>query len=95
MPPRDVLWLLRPHTRHPLEEAQLPYLSRNAVLHSLQSMAFTRILPCVMRTLVSCVLHAGLLYPWCVVIMPVYNVHSYFPLKSLGKYMRIIHGKIQ
>ena len=27
-------------------------------------------------------------------VLPMYNVHPYFPLKNLGKKMRIIHSKI-
>ena len=32
-----------------------------------------------------CVLHTGLLYPWYVIIIPMFNAHPYFSLKNLGK----------
>ena len=30
-------------------------------------------------------LYMGLLYPWDIIIIPMYNVHPYFSLKNLGK----------
>ena len=54
----------------------------------------TRILPCTTHTHVLCTLHMGLLYPWCVIIIPLYNVHPYFSLKNVGKREHIIHSKI-
>ena len=36
---------------------------------------------CIMHTH----LHRGLLYPWCVITLPMYNAHPYFSLKHLGK----------
>ena len=27
-------------------------------------------------------------------VLPIYNAHTYFPLKNLGKKVHIIHGKI-
>ena len=35
----------------------------------------------------------GLLYPWYVIIVPMYNAHPYFYLKNFGKNIRIIHSK--
>ena len=35
-----------------------------------------------------------LLYPWYVIITPMYNVHPYFSLKNLGKKVHIRHGKV-
>ena len=34
-----------------------------------------------------------LLYPWYVIIIPMYNAQSYLSLKNLGKKVRIIHSK--
>ena len=42
-----------------------------------------------------CTLYTGLLFPWYVIIMPMYDVHPYFSLKTLGKSMHITYGKIQ
>ena len=42
-----------------------------------------------------CALYTGLLYPWYVIIIPMYNAHPYFSLRNVGKNMQIIHGKIQ
>ena len=45
-----------------------------------------------------CTLYMGLLYPllypWYVIITPMYNVHPYFSLKNLSKKFHVIHGKI-
>ena len=53
-----------------------------------------------MHTHVSvCITYMGLLYPllypWYVIIIPMYNAHPYFSLINLGKKMCIIYGKIQ
>ena len=32
-----------------------------------------------------CALYMGLLYPWFVVIIPMYNAHPYFPSKTWGE----------
>ena len=34
------------------------------------------------------------LYPWYVIIIPMYIVHPYFSLKNLAKIVHVIHGKI-
>ena len=51
-----------------------------------------------MHTHILCAFYTGLscplLYLWYVIIIPMYNVHPYFPLKNLGKKVCIIHGKI-
>ena len=48
---------------------------------------FTVFLPCAMHAHVFVRIIHG-------IIIPMYNVHSYFSLKSLGKKAHIIHGKI-
>ena len=40
-----------------------------------------------------CALCTGL-YPWYVVIVPMYNAPPYFSLKKLGTKVHTIHGKI-
>ena len=32
-----------------------------------------------------CALYMGLLYQWYLIIIPMYNVHTYFSLKNVGK----------
>ena len=49
----------------------------------------------IMQTHIFCALHLGLLYARYVIIIPMYNVHPYFSLKTLGKKVPIIHRKIQ
>ena len=38
-----------------------------------------------------CASYMGLIYPWCVIIIPMYNAHPYFFLKTLGKIVHIVH----
>ena len=45
---------------------------------------FGYFLPCIMHIRILCSLYMRLLYQWHVVIIPMYNAHSYFSLKSLG-----------
>ena len=40
-----------------------------------------------------CIFYTGLLYPWCVIIISIYNVHPYFPSKTWA-ILHIIHGKL-
>ena len=35
------------------------------------------------------------LYPWYVIIIPMYNAQTYFSLKNLDKNLHIIHNKMQ
>ena len=41
-----------------------------------------------------CIIHE-IMYPWYVIIIPMYNAHPYFPLKNLGKKLCITHRNIQ
>ena len=41
------------------------------------------------------ILHTGLLYPWYVIIIPMYYMHPYFSLKKLEQEVHIIHSIIR
>ena len=53
------------------------------------------ILSCMMCIHVLCASYTGLVCPWHVIFIPMYNAHPYFPLNNVGKKVHIIHHKIQ
>ena len=53
------------------------------------------ILLCIMHAYVLCALYMGLLYPWYVVFIPIYNAHPYFSVKKYGEKACKIHGKVR
>ena len=47
--------------------------------------AMYNVLPCITCTYILCALYTGLLCPWYVIIIPIYNVQPYISLKNVGK----------